>query len=46
MFSTQTSLLLVSNDMHTIQNRETVESWGFNNLGYECNELGEVSDIL
>ena len=24
-------------------NGKTVESWGFNDLGYECNEFGEVT---
>ena len=42
IFSTQTSFLLVSNDMHARRNRKTVESWGFDNLGFECNEFGEV----
>ena len=46
MFSTQTSFLLVSNDIHAMPNRKTVESWGFNNLGYECNEFGEVTVIF
>lgn len=27
-------------------NRKKVESWGFNNLGLECNEYGEVSLIF
>ena len=28
-------------------NRRVVENWGFNNLGLECNEYGEVNlDIV
>ena len=46
IFSSQTSFLLVSNDMHAMPNRKTVESWGFNNLGCECNEFGEVTVIF
>ena len=46
IFSSQTSFLVVSNDMHAMPNRKTVESWGFNNLGYECNEFGEVTVIF
>ena len=46
LFSSQTSFLLVSSDMHAMPNRKTVESWSFNNLGCECNEFGEVTVIL
>ena len=46
IFFSQTSFLLVSSDTHTMANRKTVESWGFNNLGYECNEFGEVTVIF
>ena len=46
IFSSQTSFLLVSNDTHAIPNRKTVESWGFNNLGCECNEFDEVTVIF
>ena len=46
MFSTETSFLLVSNNMHAMRNRKTIESWGFDNLGYECNEFGEVTVIF
>ena len=27
-------------------NRKKVESWGFNNLGFECNDDGEVTMIF
>ena len=40
MFSAQTSLLLASNDMHAMRNRKTVESWGFDNLGYSFGSYG------
>ena len=46
IFFSQTSFLLVSSNTHTMANRKTIESWGFNNLGYECNELGEVTVIF
>ena len=46
IFYSQTSFLLVSSDTHAMPNRKTVESWGFNNLGYECNEYGEVTVIF
>ena len=46
MFSTETSFLLVNNNMHAMRNRKTIESWGFDNLGYECNEFGEVTVIF
>ena len=42
LFSSQTSFLLVSNSMQAMPNRKTIESWDFNNLGYECNEFGET----
>ena len=32
--------------MHAMPNRKTVESWSFNNLGYESNEFGEVTVIF
>ena len=32
--------------MHAMPNRKTLESWGFSNLGYECNEFGEVTVIF
>ena len=32
--------------MHAMPNRKTVESWGFNNLGYESNEFGEFTVIF
>ena len=35
--------MLVSSDTHAMPNGKTVENWGFNNLGYECNEFGEVT---
>ena len=46
IFSSQTSFFFVSNDIHAMPNRKTIESWGFNNLGYEGNEFGEVTVIF
>ena len=46
IFASQTSFLLVTKDTHAMPNRKTVESWGFHNLGYECNEFGEITVIF
>ena len=32
-----------SKDDLVMPNRKTVENWGFNKLGLECNEYGEVN---
>ena len=32
--------------MHAMLNRKTIESWDFNNLGYERNEFGEFTVIF
>ena len=45
-FSSRTCFLLVSSDTHAMRNKKTVESLGFNNFGYKCNEFSEVAVIF